>query len=201
MNLKRVSLSIKLVPVTWLVLTLGVAGYFIGGYYPLYSHFLIKPLHLYMDVWDYLRLLSPTFLHFGIVHILFNAMGIWVLGSRIEVYCGLRIYLFLFLFIAIGANLIQFYLGESENFGGLSGVVYGYVGFLFIANRVTKHPLLLIPNTVFFVVLIFLLLGFTNVYKWVLGAGVANGAHLGGLLLGVIYGIGYFYRSFYRAPE
>ncbi len=73
------------------------------------------------------RLVTPIFLHFGWMHILFNCMWIKDLGSYWESEVGLKGYTFFVFALGITSNIAQ-YIASGPNFGGLSGVVYGLFG-------------------------------------------------------------------------
>jgi len=66
-------------------------------------------------------------------------------------------------------------------FGGLSGVVYGVFAYLWIKSLLRPDMGILLSNTSVAIMIGWLLLGFTNS----VGA-IANLAHLGGLITGVI---------------
>ena len=70
------------------------------------------------------RLLGPAFFHFSWLHIVFNTMWWWQLGGAIENRLGKGALINLLLMSAIVSNVGQFIV-SGENFGGLSGVVYG----------------------------------------------------------------------------
>ena len=54
---------------------------------------------------DYWRYVSPALVHFGVMHIVFNALWIWEFGSRLELRLGSIFVLNLFLAGAVGGNL------------------------------------------------------------------------------------------------
>ena len=92
--------------------------------------------------------------------------------------------------MAIGANIVQYLAASDALFGGLSGVVYGYLGVLLVARRIAPSPLLAVPPGIFIFMLIWLALGVFGVIDLFLpgSSAVGNGAHLGGLLFGLIFG-------------
>ena len=53
----------------------------------------------------YWRLVTPIFLHFGWVHLIFNMLWLWELGRRIEYAVGSLHLLTVILFIGIASNL------------------------------------------------------------------------------------------------
>ncbi|EKE81508.1 rhomboid family intramembrane serine protease [Idiomarina xiamenensis] len=128
------------------------------------------------------RLLTPALLHFSATHIVFNVFWWWYLGGRLERYIGSQWLIAVFVFSAICSNIMQFYVG-GPFFGGLSGVVYGLLGFFWIYSFGRRTPLWLPPAVIGFL-LIWLVIGYTDLL-WV---NVANTAHLAGLISGCIAG-------------
>ncbi len=191
----RFGRALKIWPVTIAILLLGLIGYLLprlGLNY--YAWFYYPPLTI-VETGDYWRLISPAFLHFGEMHILFNGLWMWELGRRVEFYFGRLHYLLIFLLLALAANTLQFYAANSNNFGGLSGVVYGLVGFLLIARFAQAHPVLRIADGIFVFMLVFLALGYLGVLDFLVAGKVGNAAHLGGLLMGLFLGLIYFHKG------
>lgn len=134
------------------------------------------------------RLVTPVFLHFGWMHIVFNALWCWELGRRIEGALGSLNLFVLFLSIAALSNFAQHVVSGSVLFGGLSGVVYGFLGFAWVAGRINARWSHLVPaNRVMGVMIGWLLICVFGVID-VLGFSVANAAHVGGLLVGALIG-------------
>ena len=137
---------------------------------------------------QYWRLITPAFLHFGWLHIVFNCLWLWDLGRRIEQIMGHLNMFMLFLVIALVSNTSQFEFGGGGLFGGMSGVVYGLLGFSWIAPQLQPAwPIQ--PAKVIMIFMIGWLLACMSGLVEVLGFGaVANAAHLGGLLCGGVVG-------------
>ncbi len=134
------------------------------------------------EIW---RLLTPDILHFSLTHIIFNAVMLWFLGSQIEVIDGKGRFIALFLISSLAANVPQ-YLISGPLFGGLSGVVYGVLGYVWAANQF--RPRFAFPPALMTVAVVWLLIGFTPLTETLLGASMANAAHLGGLISGLLVG-------------
>ncbi len=131
------------------------------------------------QVW---RLVTPIFLHFGILHILFNMLWLADLGSAIEYRRGTWRLAGLVLVSAAVSNLVQ-YWWDGPLFGGMSGVVYALLGYAWMKSRYQPQlGLGLSPNTVF-IMLAWLVLCMTGL----LGP-IANAAHVAGLATGVAMG-------------
>ncbi|MBN7769697.1 rhomboid family intramembrane serine protease [Marinobacter daepoensis] len=131
------------------------------------------------EVW---RLLTPDFLHFSWTHIIFNSVMLWFLGSQIEWMDGRMRLVALFFAASLGSNLLQ-YLVSGPLFGGLSGVVYGILGYCWLSQR--RMPRFQFPPALVTFALVWMVIGFTPLPE-VLGLGrMANEAHLGGFLAGL----------------
>ncbi len=135
------------------------------------------------------RLLTPTFLHFGALHIVFNGLWIWIFGQQIEAKLGSRFLLLTFFVTALMGNIIQALWQGPSLFGGLSGVVYGLLGYLWIWQLKVPTVQISLPPGILVFMLIWLLLGMTGTVELVFGTAIANGAHLGGLIAGMALGL------------
>ena len=130
------------------------------------------------------RLITPIFLHFMVLHILFNMMWLWDLGGMIEKKQSSAFLIFFVISIGILSNIIQ-YLSSGPAFGGMSGVVYGLLGYTWLRSLKPQSGYKL-NNTIVVLMIIWLIMGFTGI----LGP-IGNAAHLSGLILGVAYGLGW----------
>ena len=145
--------------------------------------------HTFLVSWEWWRLITPTFLHFSLTHLIFNCLWIYILGSKIEIIDGKVMFLTLFLFAGLSSNLGQYFFTGDYLFGGLSGAVYGLLGYCFILDLDNRGQRYDLPNALYIFMFIWLLIGFTGVLK-VFGFGnVANIAHLVGMIAGFILGI------------
>lgn len=173
-------------PVTFLLLVLSVIGAALVNI-GLASHLYYSPLYDLVENNQWWRLLTPTFLHFGLSHLLFNLLALVYFGTVIEKQKGPLRFGVYCLAIAILANIAQFAWAERVEFGGLSGVVYGMIGYL-MAYRLSRPIPIAIFNPLFLAsVLLWLVSGLVGLLEmW--GVRVANGAHLGGWVAGLILG-------------
>ncbi len=127
------------------------------------------------------RLLGPAFFHFSWLHIVFNTMWWWQLGGAIEKVYGKTTLLNVFLLSAIASNVGQF-IASGDNFGGLSGVVYAVVGFVWWSGWLQPDKGLTLPKPIIGFMLVWLVLGFIDL----LPINMANTAHLLGLVSGCL---------------
>lgn len=131
------------------------------------------------QVW---RLITPIFLHGGIIHILFNMLWLRDLGGMIETRKGTWFFALLVLSIAILSNLGQYALGHNPFFGGMSGVVFGLFGYVWARGRIDPAGGIGISRENSILMFVWLVLCLTGL----VGA-IANGAHVGGLLVGLAF--------------
>ncbi len=142
------------------------------------------PRHVHTDVlkgqvW---RPVAPIFLHFTVLHLLFNMMWLRSLGSSIEFVRGTRRFLVLVFVIAVLSNVAQFYwLGPR--FGGMSGVVFGLIGYIWLKGKFQPHLGLGLPHQTLVYAFLWMFLCMTGSF-----GPIANAAHLGGLAVGVVIG-------------
>lgn len=134
------------------------------------------------EVW---RVISPDFIHFNVMHITFNSLMLWVLGGQLEIKKGSISFLALVIFVSIVSNVAQL-LETNYLFGGMSGVVYGLVGYCWLWRYF--QPAIFFPDALLKFSLFWLILGYTPLTEW-LGLGkMANAAHLYGLIAGLLWG-------------
>lgn len=115
-----------------------------GGYVPTdLSHLFgdVTPRELYAGQWW--RALTATFVHFNVLHLLLNLIGLIQLGRLLEGWYGSSVFLLIYVVIGglgnLGANLARPWLGDSVNAlqlhsGGGSTVVLGLVGLVTVVG-------------------------------------------------------------------
>jgi len=132
------------------------------------------------------RAITPIFLHFGLMHILFNMLWMKDLGKLVEVERSSN---FLLLFILVVGSISNFsqYLISGPNFGGMSGVVYGLLGYLWMYKRFNKESKYSLPKSDVILMVGWFFLCLMGVFVF----SIANMAHALGLSLGMFAGIFY----------
>ncbi len=131
------------------------------------------------QVW---RVFTPIFIHYGFIHLLFNMLWLKDLGTAIERQESTGALAIMILTIAGVSNLAQF-MAHGPHFGGMSGVVYGLLGYIWIRGKFDPSSGYHVPPpTVVFMGVWF----FACVFGWI--ANVANVVHGVGLAIGIVWG-------------
>jgi len=129
------------------------------------------------------RWISHAVLHFSITHIVFNLLWWWQFGGDIEKRLGSGKLLQIFVVSAALSGAGQYWV-EGANFGGLSGVVYALLGYLWMISVKAPQQGLVLPKPIIGFMLVWLVLGFVQPFM-----AIANTAHLVGLLAGIGLGL------------
>lgn len=137
------------------------------------------------------RLISPMFIHFSFAHLAFNCLWIYILGEKIERIDNSITFLMLIIFSSICSNYLQFLWTGSSLFGGLSGVIYGLIGYCMILEMDANYDRYKLPSGLYLFMIVWLILGFLGILELFGFGSVANFAHLGGLVSGILFAIIY----------
>jgi len=135
---------------------------------------------------QYWRLITPIFIHFSMIHIAFNLLWMWDIGRKVEKVIGSTLYLFLVLVTALLSNYLQYLSTQSPLFGGMSGVVYAIIGFAWLVPKLIPHCPSLISKPIMTFLILWLALGYSNIFEQIGMGKIANTAHLIGLVCGLV---------------
>ena len=119
------------------------------------------------------RMLTSTFMHASVLHLLFNMFSLFIFGPIIEHAVGRVRFAALYLLAAFGGSVAVLLLAPTAAVVGASGAIFGLLGAFFIIQR------RLGGNNTQLLVLIGL-----NVAFGFIVPNVAWQAHLGGLVVG-----------------
>lgn len=129
---------------------------------------------------EYFRLITCSFLHIGIFHLLFNMYALYVIGSQAESFFGKIKYLIIYLFSAVSASLLSLMFSANVISAGASGAIFGLMGaLLYFGYHYRIYLGNVIKSQILPIIVINLLFGF-------LVSGVDNAAHIGGLIGGFL---------------
>ena len=164
----------------FLVQSFGIAPRLVAA---LYISRYVQPMFVEIQQGEVWRLLTPIFLHFGILHFVFNMLWLYSLGTQVELRGSWQQLIALVIGVGVVSNLGQYVL-VGPLFGGFSGVVYGLLGYVWIMAQFAPSSGYVMDRFTVGFMLVWLLLGMSGV----LGS-IANAAHLFGLASGVLWGL------------
>jgi membrane associated rhomboid family serine protease len=153
------------------------------------------------------QLVTYSFLHAGLFHILFNMLQLWMFGSQLESDWGYHKFLEFYFYCAIAAALTTVgiaYLGMAPGFGfmgitpltatvGASGAIFGVMIAFAMLHGDREFMLFPLPFMIKakYLVGVFIFISLAGAFQGMgpgrRGQSVAYFAHLGGALFGWIY--------------
>ncbi|MGZ3788680.1 MAG: rhomboid family intramembrane serine protease [Bacteriovorax sp.] len=131
------------------------------------------------------RLITPIFLHMNFLHILFNMLWFKDLGYLIEYNFGKNFLIPFVLLSGLVSNVCQ-YLVSGPEFGGMSGVLYAMLGFIWVYKKLHTDFEYSLPRFDIGMMIGWFFLCLTGA----LGP-IANTAHGTGLVAGIMAAVGY----------
>jgi membrane associated rhomboid family serine protease len=146
---------------------------------------------------EYWRILTGAVLHGGLIHLLFNCYALFVLGKLIEILSNRAHLAIIFLLAAIGGNVMSFvFMPSLIPSIGASGGILGFLGYLAAYGFLRRKllPPSFLKNMLFNI-------GFIALYGLFLNQSIDNFAHLGGLIVGAVYGLIQIPKSLYADPR
>lgn len=127
----------------------------------------------------YYRMVTSMFLHFGIVHLAFNMVVLWILGRVLERDLGSTRFLALYLVAGLGGSVMTYLFSAPDVLSaGASGAIFGLFGAIVVINRKLSRD-----NSGLYV-----LLGM-NLFLTFMVPQISWTAHIGGLITGILCGL------------
>jgi len=146
--------------------------------------------HLVFTLGEYHRLLTPIFLHIGLMHLAVNTMSMILFGVRAERYFGHVKFLIIYVTSGVMGNLAMVFASEFALGAGASGAGYGLMGALFAFTKLRKKNVERFrASALGIMIVVGILMGFT-MNQLPDMPNVGNAAHIGGLVTGLA--LGYF---------
>lgn len=174
-------------PVVWTIIIISLVPFGllqINGLKSISGWFIPADLALVMQSFELWRVITPIFVHYTPLHLLVNLYLWWLLGTRLEARSPACLLLLLTM-SAVISNLCQYYLAGPK-FGGLSGVVYALFGYCWLSGKLRPDSGLAVDRPLAIGLVAALIIAATGL------AGLySNGAHIAGLLFGLISAYGY----------
>ncbi|MDH3693462.1 MAG: rhomboid family intramembrane serine protease [Gammaproteobacteria bacterium] len=136
---------------------------------------------------EYWRLLTPIFIHYGFIHLGLNMFALWILGRAMEIQRRSLSLIILVIVTGVVSNLAE--LWESgPRFGGMSGVLYGLFGYLWMQGRFNPKFGIHLPHSLINALLIWFVICWSGIFEYLLNVRFANMSHTAGLVTGIIWG-------------
>jgi membrane associated rhomboid family serine protease len=150
----------------------------------------VQALHPGGDVFPLATIYTSMFLHAGVTHLAGNMIFLFVFGSGIEEAFGSAKFAFYYLAWGIAAAAAQIWVDPTSSVPtlGASGAIGGVLGAFLLLYPTSKIEIFLpIVTTFSFEVSAWILLSLWFVFQiWFPQQGVANWAHVGGFLAGMV---------------
>lgn len=126
------------------------------------------------------RLITSTFLHGGIMHILFNMSALNIIGKEVEYIYGSKKYILIYILSALSGSLFSYLFNPNSVSVGASGAIFGLLGAMLVfglkeKNKIGKQYVKNILETLAI-----------NVIIGITISNIDNYAHLGGLIMGAL---------------
>ena len=132
-----------------------------------------------------------AFVHGGLLHLLFNSLGIFVFGTAVESRMGSRAFLSYYIYCAVGAAIFCWLLGfmrDVQPFVGASGAVLGLAVAFAVYWPDARVMVFPIPVPVKARTLVIALVALDVAFAWLApGDGIAHEAHVGGAIFGFLF--------------
>ena len=124
------------------------------------------------------RLLTSTFMHASILHLVFNMYALSIIGKQVETFLGKSKFLLVYLFSGLTGSLLSCAITNSYSLGA-SGAIFGLMGsLLYFGYHYRLYLGSVLLGQIFPVILINLVIGYIT-------PSIDNAAHIGGLVGGL----------------
>lgn len=172
-------------PFVWSMVIISCFSYYLlldQGLQALSPWFMPQDLAALLENGSIWRLWSPIFVHYTLLHLLTNIYLWWLFASKIESESILEL-LIVSVISAACSNLAQWWVAGS-NFGGLSGVTYALMAYLWVSERYAGKSHFHIEPQLVIILLLIIPIAATGRF-----GNFADTAHIIGLLSGALLAI------------
>jgi membrane associated rhomboid family serine protease len=141
------------------------------------------------------RIVTSAFLHENLIHITFNMIALWQVGTIVEMLLGTPRTFVIYVASMFGSGLAVTYFDTQTPTIGASGAIFGLFGALVAAGlRLGPRGTQLVRQCLGIIVLN-VLLGFMP------GLNISQAGHIGGLVVGFVVGAVLFVNRLRPQPE
>lgn len=136
---------------------------------------------------EWWRLVTATFLHDGLLHILFNGYALYAIGMDLEAFMGRARFAAIYVIAGLAGSVSSFIFSPFNIPGvGASGAIFGLIGALGVYFGLHRRLFGKMGQAQFWNIIVVIALnvglGFSGIFP------IDNSAHLGGLLAGAVVG-------------
>ena len=142
----------------------------------------IKYTPLIVNAHEYWRLLTPMFLHAGLLHIGLNMWGLYVLGPELERLLGPWRFALLYIVSAYAGNALSTALTPAPSLGA-STAIFGLLGAYLVVFYANQHYLGNLARGIVMQALFWIAVNLV----WSLQSSIDMWGHVGGLLGGMLF--------------
>ena len=179
--------SLQIEPPKWtfIFIALSVAGFLFQMVTNFWGYFAFFPAFAFESPWMFV---TSIFLHADIEHLFFNMLILFFLGINLERSIGKKAFMTLFFVSGIVGNL-GYLITASNPFTpaiGASGAIYGIIGALATLAPMMMVFIGMIPMPMILVAVFWGFMDFAGLFA---PSGIAHGAHLGGMFVGITFGL------------
>lgn len=136
--------------------------------------------NLFIAAGEWWRLITPMFLHIGVVHLIMNSLIIYFLGMQLEEIYGHLRFTLIYLFSGIFGNILSFAFNDAISAGASTAVFGLFMTTLVLANERPNNPAIQAIARNYRILIII------NIIFNLFDAGVDLAGHLGGLAGGFL---------------
>ncbi len=174
--------------VTYVLLAINIIVFILSFFYNVIPLFAVNRTAIVNG--EYYRLITGTFLHNSILHLVFNCYALYIIGMQLESFLGRWKYLVVYLLSGLAGSMLSIFFSNAYSIGA-SGAIFGMLGSLtYFGYHYRVYLDSVVKSQIIPLIVLNLLLGFAFAY-------VDNWAHIGGLIGGVLstMAVGIKYKS------
>lgn len=182
--------SVKKPIITYALILLNIIAFILSnifGFNDVLTNFAVNNYYVtHGEIW---RLITGTFLHANIFHLLFNCYALYIIGMQLESFLGKAKYLIVYLLSALAGSMLSIFMSTGFSVGA-SGAIFGLLGsLLYFGYHYRVYLDTVIKSQIIPLIIINLLIGMMP--------GIDNWAHIGGLIGGALatMAVGIKYKS------
>ncbi|HZQ04481.1 MAG TPA: rhomboid family intramembrane serine protease [Gaiellaceae bacterium] len=138
---------------------------------------------------EWWRLITAAFLHYGPLHLGLNMFSLYFAGSILETVIGRWRFVLLYVVAGLAGSAGALYVNPNSISAGASGAIFGVLGGLLVLER---RGSIATGGQVLGLIVLNLVLTFAI-------PGISIGAHIGGLIAGIVVMLGF--SRFRRSPQ